>query len=309
MLAQRRDSGPVDRLMAGQLGTHVPFMNRETMSIDQYQYTDEVWSKDDNLLVRIYRPPDSNENESPSCYPAILDLHGGMWNYNDRSLDAVCNAALAKAGFVVAAIDFRQGPAHQHPAASQDAVKALQWLRQEAPRLQVDPERIGILGSSSGGHLAMYGGMTPNSKLHRSIGGDGEADDSPILPPKFLIALWPVSCPYQRYRYAKRAKIQRLIDAHDAYFGSEDAMREASVPRLLAAGEAESLPPLLVVAPGEDGNVPIDIQMSLLRAYQDRGGHIEYSYFPGLPHAFGLKDSPDTKRMVELVIAFAKRFA
>ena len=282
------------------------------MSTDQYQYTDEVWSKEDNLNVRIYRPPDSNEDESspsPSRYPAILDLHGGMWNYNDRALDAVCNAALAKAGFVVAAIDFRQGPAHQHPAASQDTIKALQWLRQEASRLQVDPERIGILGSSSGGHLAMYGGMTLNSKLHRSIGGDGEADDSPILPPKFLIALWPVSCPYQRYRYAKRAKIQRLIDAHDAYFGSEDAMREASVPRLLAAGEAESLPPLLVVAPGEDGNVPIDIQMSLLRAYQDRGGHIEYSYFPGLPHAFGLKESPDTKRMVELVIAFAKRFA
>ena len=288
------------------------------MSTDQYQYIDEVWSKEDNLLVRIYRPPDSNEDESSSSsrYPAILDLHGGMWCYNDRALDAVCNAALAKAGFVVAAIDFRQGPAHQHPAASQDTVKALKWLRREASRLQVDPERIGILGSSSGGHLAMYGGMTPNSKLHRGVGSgsDDEADDSPILPPKFLIALWPVSCPYQRYRYAKRAKIQRLIDAHDAYFGSNskdaiDAMREASVPRLLAAGEAESLPPLLLVAPGEDGNVPIDIQMSLLRAYQDQGGYIEYSYFPGLPHAFGLQDSPDTKRMVELVIAFAKRFA
>ena len=130
------------------------------MSTDQYQYTDEVWSKEDNLLVRIYRPPDSNEDESsPSRYPAILDLHGGMWNYNDRALDAVCNAALAKAGFVVAAIDFRQGPAHQHPAASQDTIKALQWLRQEASRLQVDPERIGIIPTSPHGipahHIAI----------------------------------------------------------------------------------------------------------------------------------------------------------
>jgi len=234
-----------------------------------------------------------------------------MWNFNDRALDVVCNAALAEAGFVVAAIDFRQGPSHQHPVASQDAVKALQWLRREASRLHVDPERIGILGSSSGGHLAMYGGMTPNSELHRGTnsGSSSAVDDSANFPPKFVIALWPVSCPYQRYRYAKRAKIQRLIDAHDAYFGSEDAMREASVPRLIAAGEAESLPPLLVVAPGEDGNVPLDIQMSLLRAYQERGGYIEYSYFPGLPHAFGLKESPDTERMVELVIPFAKRFS
>ena len=281
------------------------------------QYKDEVWSEEDNLLVRIYRPAEvtssSSSSSSRQLYPCILDLHGGIWNYNDRTLDAVCNTALAEAGFVVAAIDFRQGPAHQHPAASQDTVKALQWLRREAPRLQIDPGRIGILGSSSGGQLALYGGTTPNSELHRrgGNGGGGGAggDNSPVLPPKFLIALWPVSCPMARYRYAKRAKIQRLIDAHDAYFRSEDDMREASVPRLLAAGEAEALPPLLVVAPGEDGNVPVDIQLSLLRAYQERGGYIEYSYFPGMPHAFGLKDSPDTKRMVDLVIGFAKRFA
>mmetsp|Transcript_13097 Transcript_13097/g.28408 ORF Transcript_13097/g.28408 Transcript_13097/m.28408 type:complete len:272 (+) Transcript_13097:81-896(+) len=264
--------------------------------------SDELWSKSRNLLVRIYRPAEAKSNgcESPKL-PAILDLHGGMWNNNDRTLDQVCNKALAEAGFLVAAIDFRQGPTHQHPAASQDAIEALHWLRNNADRLNIDPNRIGILGTSSGGHLAMYAGLTPNSKYH------GAAQVH--APPKFIMALWPVSDPYQRYRYAKRAKIQRLVEAHDAYFVTEDNMREASVPRLVVAGEAETIPPLLVVQPGEDGNVPAEINLTLVRAYQDRGGYVEYCHFPGEPHAFGLKESAATQRMIDLVISFSNRFA
>lgn len=264
--------------------------------------TDEAWSKDGDLLVRIYRPPKSTDHDEP--LPTILDLHGGAWNFNDRTLDEVCNKALAEAGFLVAAIDFRMGPKHQHPAASCDAVNALVWLRDNATRLNVDPNRIGMLGDSSGGHLAMYAGLTPNSKHHIGIDEGKE-----IAPPKFIVALWPVSDPHQRYRYAKRAKLQRLVEATEAYFVTEDSMRDASVPRLVVAGEAETLPPLLVVAAGEDGNVPTEISIGLMRAYQDRGGYLEYSHFPGEPHGFGLKESDATQRMMDLVISFAKRFA
>ena len=45
----------------------------------------------------------SSSSSSGQLYPCILDLHGGIWNYNDRTLDAVCNTALAEAGFVLAA--------------------------------------------------------------------------------------------------------------------------------------------------------------------------------------------------------------
>ena len=263
-----------------------------------------MWSSTPrDLLVRIYRPPEAKtKSDGSPKLPAILDLHGGMWNYNDRTLDEVCNKALAEAGFLVAAIDFRQGPMHQHPAASKDAVDALHWLRHNSDRLNIDPDRIGILGSSSGGHLAMYAALTPNSRFHGSAA-------QVHVPPKFIVALWPVSDPYQRYRYATRAKLLRLVEAHDAYFVTEDGMREASVPRLVVAGEAETLPPLLVVQPGEDGNVPAEINLSLVKAYQDRGGYIEYGHFPGEPHAFGLKQSVATQRMIELVISFSNRFA
>ena len=264
--------------------------------------SDETWSGDDvseTLLVRFYRPLEVHLKDER--LPAILDAHGGMWNKNDRTLDRLTNCALARAGYIVAAFDFRQGPNHKHPTASLDVTAALVWLRKNSDRLKLDPNRIGLMGTSSGGHLAMYAGITPNSNQHR-IG-----DERQIKPPKFLMALWPVSDPLARYRYAKRAKIERLVEAHEKYFCDEDAMREASVPRVVASGEAESLPPLLLVHPGEDGNVPLDITMDLIKAWQSRDGYLEYAFFPGEPHAFGLQDSSATQRLAALIVDFAKR--
>lgn len=270
---------------------------------DDVDFTDEPWGDDGKgnpLLVRIYQ---SSSSPEVAGRPAILDVHGGAWSSKDRTLDELCNRALAAAGFVVAAIDFRQGPAHQHPSASSDVVAALCWVRDNAVRLGVDSDRVGILGSSSGGHLAMLAGVTPNAEHHRGT----RSGDRVVAPPNFIIALWPVSDPFSRYRYAKRAKISHLVEAHDGFYLTEDAMRAASVPRVVVAGEAESLPPLLIVQPGEDGNVPLDITFDLMRSWQSRGGYLEYSYFPGEPHAFGLNDGPATRRMVSLLVDFVRR--
>lgn len=220
---------------------------------------------------------------------------------NDRTLDEVTNLALAKEGFVVAAFDFRQGPDYQHPSASRDTVAALVWLRDNSKRLNLDPQRVGMLGTSSGGHLAMYGGITPNSENH------SPNREVKVEPPKFLMALWPVSDPFARYRYAKRAKIERIISAHHSYYGTEEKMREASVPRVVVSGEAEFLPPLLVVHAGEDGNVPVEISFDLIKSWQSQDGYLEYAFFPGEPHAFGLKQSSSTQRMISLLVDFAKR--
>lgn len=258
------------------------------------EFRDESWNG--THLVRIYFPPSYNSNDdgnSKKKWPAILDVHGGRWSQKDRTLDVCCNEALSSSGFIVAAIDFRQGPTYKHPAASNDVKAAMIWLKDNSDRLRINKECIGMLGSSSGGHLAMYAGLTSKTTEH---------------PPKFIIALWPVSCPFQRYRYAKRANITCLIEGTEAYFDSEKAMRQASISRLVAAGEAESLPPLLLVHPGDDANVPVEINMDLIKVWQNFDGYIEYSYFPKEPHAFGLTDSPATRRLNTLIIDFAKRF-
>ena len=271
--------------------------------------TEEAWSQCDEgpLLVRLYRQQNAAAKSS-----VILDVHGGAWSSSDRGAGEFYNRALAAAGFVVAAIDFHQGPTYQHPSASRDVVAAVRWLRMNAARLDIDAARIGLLGSSSGGHLVMYAGVLPDAEQHQGahVYVDGElaqATQAISAQVNYIMALWPVSDPYFRYRYAKRASMDRLVQAHDGFYVTEEAMREASVPRVVGAGEAQCLPPLLVVQPGEDANVPVEMTFDLMRAWQSRGGYLEYSHFPDQPHGFGHRDSAASQRMIAVLIDFARR--
>lgn len=269
---------------------------------------DVVWSRTGGaeLLARIYRP----EVKDGGPRPALLDVHGGAWNLFDRTAGAYYDRALSRAGFLVAAIDFRQGPDHHHPAGSDDVAAAVRWLRLNASDFGVDAERIGLIGSSSGGHLALLGGLRPSRAGVPILGPDGVAAtrDGVSATVDFIVALWPVSDPLARYRYAQRVGRDRLVALHDAYFANEAAMRDASIPALLSAGEGiDPLPPVLVVQPGLDANVPVEMTFDLMRAYQARDGHIEYAYFPRMPHAFGLRSSPETEDMIDMLIDFARR--
>ena len=55
---------------------------------------------------------------------------------------------------------YRLAPKYQFPAAVQDAKSAVRWLRINAAKHKVDPNRIGVTGSSAGGHLAQFLGVT-----------------------------------------------------------------------------------------------------------------------------------------------------
>ncbi len=271
---------------------------------------DRAWADADGVMlqVRLYRP--AIIHGAP--LPILIDVHGGAWSTGDRTNGVLYDRHLAAAGFLVAAIDFRQAPAHRHPAATRDVVGAIRWARLNATALGADGARIGLIGSSSGGHLALHAATRHAAAEHegtRIIGSDGSAMAHDAIDARvdYVVALWPVSDPFFRYRYAKRAGIGRLVTAHDAYYASELAMREASVPRLVTAGEAQHLPPLLVVQPGEDGNVPVEMTFELLRAWQGRGGKVEYAYFPDMPHAFGHAMSPATSDMLAQVTDFIRR--
>ena len=85
--------------------------------------------------------------------PAVLLIHGGGWNSNDRSLYSHPAIRLAWEGYVTANIDYRLAPASPYPAAIQDAECALSWFRAHAEEYGFDPARVAVMGYSAGGHL------------------------------------------------------------------------------------------------------------------------------------------------------------
>lgn len=272
---------------------------------------DVVWAKPDGmeLQARIYRPADA---PADAALPTVVDVHGGVWFAGDRLGDAVYNEGLARAGIQVAAIDFRMGPDFKHPQGSADVTAAVRWVRLNAAELGADPDTVGLIGASSGGHLALVAGLKPNAPEHLGtpiVGPDGAAaaHDDIDASVAYVVALWPVSDPLARFRYAQRARIEPIQNGHRAYFADEAAMQDASAPRIVTAGEAEDLPPVLAVQPGMDGNVPQEITLDLMRAYQSRDGKFEYAFYPGLPHSFGTSASADTDDMVAVIADFIRR--
>jgi acetyl esterase/lipase len=267
-----------------------------------------------DLLARVYRP----RGEAATPLVALVDVHGGAWSRNDRTTGAVHCRALAASGLVVVAVDFRQGPDHKHPAASADVAAGVRYVRAHATRLGADPRRVGIVGSSSGGQLALLQAVMPGAPGHAGTPivlpdgslGAGAADDSVA----FVLALYPVADPLARYRYvlsrrdepapASGFQARRLIDAHQGYFADEAAMAAASVTRIVAAGEARALPPVWVAQPELDDNVPAAITEALIVAYRQAGGRIERTHFAGARHGFIQAASADTDKAVALMRDF-----
>ena len=93
--------------------------------------------------------------------PAVLCIHGGGFRAGTREgYDGLCTK-LAQNGYVAATLTYRLSPASKFPAAVQDCKTAVRWLRAKATAYRIDPKRIGAMGSSAGGHLALFLGVTP----------------------------------------------------------------------------------------------------------------------------------------------------
>ena len=84
-------------------------------------------------------------------------------------------------------------------------------------------------------------------------------------------------------------------------------MQNASVQRILRSNEATHVPPVMIVQPGEDANVPEAMTLDLVSSYQARNGSVQYRYLPDLPHAFAYQPSNATDDLTVEVVAFIRR--
>ncbi len=111
---------------------------------------------DPQQVMDIVRP------REPGRRPAILAIHGGGFRAGSRKgYEATC-VTLAQHGYVCATADYRLAPAAPFPAAVHDVKAAVRYLRANAPRLGIGPDKIGVMGGSAGGHLALFLGVTGN---------------------------------------------------------------------------------------------------------------------------------------------------
>jgi acetyl esterase/lipase len=129
-----------------------------------------------DLKLDLARP----EGDGP--FPAIVFIHGGGWLGGNRAGYATQIEEAARRGYVAVTITYRlmqfdnakkeTATATQNfPAQIHDAKAAVRWLRANAEKYKIDPDRIGVTGGSAGGHLSLLVGLTdPDSKLEGESG-------------------------------------------------------------------------------------------------------------------------------------------
>jgi acetyl esterase len=276
------------------MATHVQF-EVEVKDVEYQQLSGKPW------LARVYRPG------GPGPFPTIVDVHGGAWNKGDRTNDTAMNQTLAAQGILTVAIDFRQPPEAGYPASVADMNLAIRWLKVHAAEFG-GTARVGALGVSSGGHLVLLGGLRPRDARYAALPLDGHPDVDASLA--YVIACWPVSDPLYRYQVARTAGNESIVASHDAYWGSEAAMSEASPPLILERGEPVDLPPTLVIQRKVDSAHPLEMQQRLVDWYRQRGGQIEMPLYDNLPSPFSISpEFPDTLEVMDAIEQFIRQHA
>ena len=120
-----------------------------------------------HLQLNLARP---KSGEGP--FPAVICIHGGGFRAGKRDgYDGLC-VKLAERGYVAATISYRLAPQFQFPAAVHDTKAAVRWMRANARKYMVDPERIGVTGGSAGGHLAQFLAVTAHVPRFEGQGGN-----------------------------------------------------------------------------------------------------------------------------------------
>ncbi|EGF25283.1 alpha/beta hydrolase, partial [Rhodopirellula baltica] len=115
------------------------------------EHLDVTFAKygDRTLQLDIFRPKNASEE-----LPAIVCIHGGGWRKGSKINHRKVAQALAAQGYVTASIDYRLSEEATFPAHIHDCKAAVRFLRANASQYGIDPDHIGAIGHSAGGHLA-----------------------------------------------------------------------------------------------------------------------------------------------------------
>jgi len=109
-----------------------------------------------NLRLDLFLPKKAKKNG----YPLVALIHGGGWRSGDKTMDHPLASVIASYGYAAAAVEYRLSTEALYPAAIYDVKNAVGWLKNNAAKYNINPDKIVLMGSSAGGQIAALAGAT-----------------------------------------------------------------------------------------------------------------------------------------------------
>lgn len=218
--------------------------------------------------------------QSDDSRPALVLVHGGGWTGGDHYRFARLGFTLAQQGYVVMLPTYRMIKDGPFPACLHDVKNSIRWLRANAKRYNVDPDRIGAYGNSAGGTLALTVALTGQIA---ELEGDGPYRE-------FSSELQAVVCSgavgdMQHDNHSRRAETVYRNLAGALVKGTtqteiESVMRKASPSTYIT----KDAPPVLLIHGAKDTVVFIDSTDDFYERMKTGGAEIEYLRFADGTH-------------------------
>lgn len=228
---------------------------------------------------------------TPQPKPAIVYYPGGGFLSADHEKYIEMRMALAKAGFVVASVEYRTVP-DRYPALVVDGKAAVRYLRAHAGQFGIDPTRIGVFGDSAGGYLAQMVGVTGNDKSLDQ--GDNTNQSSEV---QAVATLYGISnlmnigagAPESIQKIHASPAVSEALLVHGPAFWTYPggSILSDSVQAIKASSMGhirENLPPFLIMHGTADGMVSPLQSEQLYEALKKTGNDVQYVQLEGANH-------------------------
>jgi len=255
---------------------------------------------DTELKLDLARP----QGNGP--FPAIVFIHGGGWSGGNRQMYRGQIQEAAQRGYVAATISYRLMKYDEaknetttadpiFPAQIQDAKAAIRWVRANAKKCDVDPDRIGVTGTSAGGHLSLLVGLTdPASGLE---GDSGNPDQSSRVQ-AVVNVFGPTDMVYCFEKSLAPWIVRLFMGGTPAEVG--ERYKAASPITYVSKDD----PPVLTLHGDQDGLVPVEQARVLDEKMKAAGASHTLIVFPGQGHGF---EGEDGKKAVDATWEFFDR--
>ncbi|MEO6053731.1 MAG: alpha/beta hydrolase [Chthoniobacterales bacterium] len=199
-------------------------------------------------------------NPPKTPMPAIISIHGGGW----RNAAYEPNGArqFVSQGYFTMSCEYRTLPEAKWPAQIEDCKLAVRWLRANAAKYNVDPNRIGIWGGSAGGHLAALLGSAEN---HPELEGTGGYPDVSSKVQAVIDFFGPTDLRDGTYGLAQELFAKKYSEAPEVW-------TQASPITYVH----KDMPPFLIVHGTKDPMVPYEQSKVFVEAMQKVGANVQF---------------------------------
>jgi acetyl esterase/lipase len=243
------------------------------------------------LKMDLYFPP---QTANPA--PVAVFVHGGGWSQGDKTQGGLIPFTdLASQGFLVATVNYRLAPRYKFPAMIEDVKCAVRYLRANAVRLNVDPNRIGAWGGSAGGHLVALLGTT-DASAGFDVGEYAEQSSRvhavvDMFGPTDLNAMFP---------NASARVIQNIFAIRSS---PEETAKLASPVTYVTKDD----PPFLILQGDKDKTVPAEQSQMLYDRLKSTGVPATLVMVKNAGHGFaptGGAISPTREKLIKMIVEF-----